>query len=133
MVCDWGMSDLGPLAYGKKEEAIFLGREIAQHRDYSEDTAIRIDAEVKKIITTAYSRAKTTLESHRDALERIALALLERESLDANQIRTLIEGKPLPERPPTTSNQPPAQALPSTEPKPVTRPELRPAPGFSKG
>ncbi len=133
MVCDWGMSDLGPLAYGKKEEAIFLGREIAQHRDYSEDTAIRIDAEVKKIITTAYSRAKTTLESHRDALERIALALLERESLDANQIRTLIEGKPLPERPPTTSSQPPASAVPSTEPKPVTRPELRPAPGFSKG
>ncbi len=133
MVCDWGMSDLGPLAYGKKEEAIFLGREIAQHRDYSEDTAIRIDAEVKKIITTAYSRAKTTLESHRDALERIALALLERESLDANQIRTLIEGKPLPERPPTTTNQPPASAVPSLEPKPVTRPELRPAPGFSKG
>jgi cell division protease FtsH len=132
MVCDWGMSDLGPLAYGKKEEAIFLGREIAQHRDYSEDTAIRIDAEVKKIITTAYSRAKTTLESHRDALERIALALLERESLDANQIRTLIEGKPLPERPPTTTNQPPASAVPSLEPKPVTRPELRPAPGFSK-
>jgi len=57
MVCDWGMSDLGPLAYGKKEEAIFLGTRDAQHRDYSEDTAIRIDLEVKKIVTTAYSRA----------------------------------------------------------------------------
>jgi cell division protease FtsH len=131
MVCDWGMSELGPLAYGKKEEAIFLGREIAQHRDYSEDTAIRIDLEVKKIVTTAYSRARTTLESHRDALERIAVALLEREVLDANQIRLLIEGKPLPERPAVPP--PPAPAVPSAEPKPVGRPELRPAPGFTKG
>ena len=54
MVCDWGMSDLGPLAFGKKEEAIFLGREIAQHRDYSEDTAIQIDDEVRRIVTGAY-------------------------------------------------------------------------------
>ena len=132
MVCDWGMSDLGPLAFGKKEEAIFLGREIAQHRDYSEDTAIRIDNEVKKIVTTAYSRARTTLEGHRDALERIAVALLEREALDAAQIRALIEGKTLPDRPSSSSNTPPAQAVPSSEPKPAVRPELRPAPGFSK-
>ncbi len=131
MVCDWGMSELGPLAYGKKEEAIFLGREIAQHRDYSEDTAIRIDLEVKKIVTTAYSRARTTLESHRDALERIAVALLEREVLDGSQIRQLIEGKPLAERP--AAPPPPAPALPSAEPKQVGRPELRPAPGFTKG
>jgi cell division protease FtsH len=134
MVCDWGMSDLGPLSFGKKEEAIFLGREIAQHRDYSEETAIRIDSEVKRIVTTAYSRARTTLESHRDALERIAVALLEREALDAMQIHTLIEGKPLPERPKTPpSTTPSAPAVPSTEPKPVTRPKgLEPAPGFSK-
>jgi len=131
MVCDWGMSDLGPLSFGKKEEAIFLGREIAQHRDYSEETAIRIDGEVKKIVTTAYSRARATLESHRDALERIAVALLEREVLDANQIRLLIDGKPLPERP--SAPPPPAPALPAAEPKPVARPELRPAPGFTKG
>jgi cell division protease FtsH len=135
MVCDWGMSELGPLAFGKKEEAIFLGREIAQHRDYSEDTAIRIDAEVKKIVTSAYSRAKTTLESHRDALERIAVALLEREVLDAVEVRTLIEGKPLMERAKTSSvpPPPPTSAVPSSEPKPVSRPELRPAPGFTKG
>jgi cell division protease FtsH len=130
MVCDWGMSELGPLSFGKKEEAIFLGREIAQHRDYSEETAICIDSEVKKIVSTAYSRARTTLESHRDALERIGLALLEREVLDAAQIRILIEGKPLPER--AATPPPPAPAVPSAEPKPVTRPELRPAPGFSK-
>ncbi|HET9401533.1 MAG TPA: ATP-dependent zinc metalloprotease FtsH [Candidatus Acidoferrales bacterium] len=135
MVCDWGMSELGPLAFGKKEEAIFLGREIAQHRDYSEDTAIRIDGEVKKIVTTAYSRAKTTLESHRDALERIAVALLEREVLDAAEVRTLIEGKPLMDRstPSAVPPPPPTSAVPSTEPKPVSRPELRPAPGFTKG
>jgi len=135
MVCDWGMSELGPLAFGKKEEAIFLGREIAQHRDYSEDTAIRIDGEVKKIVTSAYSRAKTTLESHRDALERIAVALLEREVLDAVEVRTLIEGKPLMERTkaPSAPPPPPTSAVPSAEPKPVSRPELRPAPGFTKG
>ena len=55
MVCEWGMSPLGPLTFGKKEEAIFLGREIAQHRDYSEDTAIKIDAEVRSIVTNGYS------------------------------------------------------------------------------
>src|SRR6266852_887927 len=58
MVCEWGMSELGPLAYGKKEEAIFLGREIAQHRDYSEDTAIQIDKEVKRIVNGGYENAK---------------------------------------------------------------------------
>src|SRR5437870_10691229 len=68
MVCEWGMSNLGPLAYGKKEEAIFLGREITQHRDYSEDTAIQIDQEVKKIVNGGYERAKKTLSSNRDVL-----------------------------------------------------------------
>jgi len=129
MVCDWGMSELGPLAFGKKEEAIFLGREIAQHRDYSEDTAIRIDQEVKKIVTNSYGRARNILETNKEALERIAQALLEREVLDATELKLLIENKPLPEKPPT----PPAQPLPGTEPKPATRPELRPAPGFPKG
>src|SRR3974390_2298765 len=132
MVCDWGMSSLGPLAFGKKEEAIFLGREIAQHRDYSEDTAIRIDQEVHGIVTTAYNNARSILENNRDTLERVAIALLEREVLDANELKLLIEGKPLPEKvrpaPPT-----PPQPLPGAEPRPAPRPELRPAPGFSKG
>jgi cell division protease FtsH len=131
MVCDWGMSELGPLSFGKKEEAIFLGREINQHRDYSEETAIRIDSAVKNIVTNAYSRARTTLEGNRDALERIAQALLERESLDGNEIRMLIDGKTLVDKPRATP--PSAPAVPSTEPKPVARPELRPAPGFTKG
>jgi cell division protease FtsH len=127
MVCDWGMSGLGPLAFGKKEEAIFLGREIAQHRDYSEDTAIRIDQEVKKIVTTAYGKARTTLETNREAVERVAQALLEREVLDASEIGLLVEGKALPEKPRT----PPPQPAPGKEPTPA-RPELRPAPGLTK-
>jgi cell division protease FtsH len=132
MVCEWGMSELGPLAYGKKEEAIFLGREIAQHRDYSEDTAIRIDQEVHKIVTGAYDRARNILNTGRDTLERIAQALLEREVLDANEIKLLIEGKPLPDKA-RTAPPPAAPPVPGTEPKPAPRPELRPAPGFTKG
>src|SRR5579864_4348062 len=77
MVCEWGMSEMGPLAYGKKEEAIFLGREIAQHRDYSEDTANKIDAEVHLIVTTSYKTARNILEANREILERVALALLD--------------------------------------------------------
>jgi cell division protease FtsH len=132
MVCDWGMSSLGPLAYGKKEEAIFLGREIAQHRDYSEDTAIRIDREVHGIVTAAYNNARGVLENNRETLERIAVALLDREVLDATELRLLMENKPLPEKVRPAPPSPP-QPLPGAEPKPAPRPELRPAPGFSKG
>ena len=101
MVCEWGMSDLGPLTFGKKEEQIFLGREIAQHRDYSEDTAIKIDAEVRKLVSQGYETAKRILEVNRDALQRIAAALLEREVLDASEIKLLVDGKELPAKPPT--------------------------------
>jgi cell division protease FtsH len=132
MVCEWGMSTLGPLAYGKKEEAIFLGREIAQHRDYSEDTAIRIDQEVHSIVSAAYDNAHGVLENNRETLERIALALLDREVLDAVELKLLMENKPLPEKVRPAPPSPP-QPLPGAEPKQVPRPELRPAPGFSKG
>jgi cell division protease FtsH len=131
MVCEWGMSELGPLAFGKKDEAIFLGREITQHRDYSEDTAIQIDREVRRIVSSGYEKAKNVLTSNRETLERIALALLEREVIDANEVKMLMEGKPLPEKP-RTPPTPPPQAAPSTDPK-VVRPELRPAPGFTRG
>ena len=66
MVCEWGMSELGPLTFGKKEEQIFLGREIAQHRDYSEDTAIKIDEEVQKLVKRGYDTAKDLLEANRE-------------------------------------------------------------------
>jgi cell division protease FtsH len=97
MVCEFGMSDLGPLAYGKNQQEIFLGRDLATQRDFSEDTAIKIDQEVKKFVVTGYQRAKDVLTSNRDALVRIAEALLVREVLDASEVNLLIEGKPLPE------------------------------------
>jgi cell division protease FtsH len=98
MVCEWGMSDaMGPLTFGKKEEQIFLGREIAQHQDYSEDTAIRIDQEVKGIVTEQYERAHHVLTEHRDGLQRIAEALLTTEVLDGEQVRRLAAGASLEE------------------------------------
>jgi cell division protease FtsH len=96
MVCEWGMSELGPLSFGKKEEQIFLGREISQHRDYSEETAIRIDEEVKRIISTAYSRARVIIEQQSNSLVRVAEMLLERESLDGAEVRTIMDGGELP-------------------------------------
>jgi cell division protease FtsH len=96
MVCEFGMSALGPLTFGKKEEQIFLGREIAQHRDYSEATAVKIDEEVRRMIGQGYDTAKGILSGNREALIRIALALLDREVLDANEIKLIIEGKELP-------------------------------------
>ncbi len=131
MVCEWGMSVLGPLTFGKKEEAIFLGREIAQHRDYSEDTAIKIDGEVRSIVTNGYSRARNILETQPDKLERIAQALLDREVLDAVELKLLMEGKPLPEKiPPPPPAAPP---VPTKEPQLSLRPEPRPIPGLAKG
>jgi cell division protease FtsH len=95
MVCEWGMSELGPLSFGKKEEQIFLGREIAQHRDYSEDTAIKIDEQVKKLVQTGYDRALKVIEEKSDALVRVAEALLEREVLDGAEVKQIIDGIPL--------------------------------------
>jgi len=96
MVCEYGMSRLGPLTFGKKEEQIFLGREIAQHRDFSEETARQIDLEVRRLIDDAYQSAHSILEAHQDAMHRMAAALLERETIDAEEVRMLIEGKELP-------------------------------------
>jgi len=123
MVCEWGMSDLGPMTFGKKEEQIFLGREIAQHRDYSEDTAIKIDQEVRKLVNKGYTTAKQILSDNRDALERIARALIEREVLDANEIKMVVEGQELP----------PVQPPPSKDDgvQHVIKPELQP--GRAKG
>src|SRR5437868_1831823 len=92
MVCEYGMSELGPLTFGKKEEQIFLGREIAQHRDFSEETAIRIDSEVRKIVTEQYVRATKIIQENRDTLGRLSETLLERESLDGVQIRRIVAG-----------------------------------------
>ncbi len=108
MVCEYGMSELGPLTFGKKEEQIFLGREIAQHRDYSEETSIRIDSEVRKIVTEQYERARRIIEENCDTMVRLAEALLEHESLDGVQIRRIVAGLPLvedTEEPSTVSSE----------------------------
>jgi cell division protease FtsH len=104
MVCEYGMSDMGPLTFGKKEEQIFLGREIAQHRDFSEDTAIKIDQQVKKIVTAQYERAKAIIEENRETMIRLAECLLERESLDGVEIRRIVAGLPLDENPPAVDS-----------------------------
>jgi cell division protease FtsH len=96
MVCEWGMSDaMGPLTFGKKEEQIFLGREIAQHQDYSEDTALKIDHEVKRFVTENYQRSRAVLAENKDTLVKMADALLAREVLDADQVKRIVAGVPL--------------------------------------
>jgi cell division protease FtsH len=102
MVCEWGMSEkLGPLTFGKNEEHIFLGREFARHKDYSEDTAILIDREIRRIVTDCASKARQILEENLERLHALARALLERESLDGEEIARILragtfEGAPAP-------------------------------------
>ncbi len=97
MVCEWGMSEkLGPLTYGQKEEEIFLGKQIILQKNYSEDTAIAIDEEAKKIVTTCMKRAEKILNDNIDTLHRLSHALLEREILDAIEIDAIIRGEELP-------------------------------------
>ncbi len=95
MVCEWGLSSMGPLTFGKKDEQPFLGREMSQHRDYSEATAIRIDAEVRNLVTEGYNRARKLIEDHKEAMVRVSEALLEREVLDGSEVIALIDGKEL--------------------------------------
>jgi cell division protease FtsH len=122
MVCQYGMSSLGPMTFGKQEEQIFLGREIAQHRDYSESTAVSIDDEVRKLIIMGYERAKIILTENREGLIRIAETLLERESLDATEIQMLINGQALEER-----RTPRIETKPE-KPTPLPAKNVRPAP-----
>jgi cell division protease FtsH len=118
---------MGPLTFGKKEEQIFLGREIAQHRDFSEETAIRIDEQVKKIVTAQFDRAKAIIEDNRDTMVRLAECLLERESLDGVEIRRIIAGLPLDDAQPVadlgSDDERPQLKEPSAKPlKPILPP-----------
>ena len=129
MVCEFGMSALGPMTFGKKEEQIFLGREIAQHRDFSEDTAKQIDVEVRAFVDAAYKSAYSLLDSNHDIMHRMAVALLERETLDAAEIKLIIEGKELP---------PIKSALAAVDPgsgegQKILKPEGGRKPGFNEG
>ena len=101
MVCEWGMSEkMGPLSFGKKEESIFLGRELATHSDYSPQTALEIDAEVRRIVMENYERAKVIVVEHLETLKQMAEALLVYETLDTAEIEAVIEGRPIPPRRP---------------------------------
>jgi cell division protease FtsH len=129
MVCEYGMSRLGPLTFGKKEEQIFLGREIAQHRDFSEETARQIDLEVRRLIDEAYQSAHGIVESNADVMHRIAAALLERETIDAEEVKMLIEGKELP---PLLSNLATPSDTGGNDVQEVLKPESR-GPGYPEG
>ena len=126
MVCEYGMSELGPLTFGKKEEQIFLGREISQHRDYSEDTAIKIDQEVKKIVAEQYERATSIITGNRETMVRLSETLLERETLDGVQIRRIVAGLSIDDEEPAPSKDDegrPQLKEPATNPlKPILPP-----------
>jgi cell division protease FtsH len=126
MVCEFGMSSLGPITFGKKEEQIFLGREISQHRDFSEETAKLIDKEVRVLVDAGYQSAVQILSSHKDIMHRMSAALLEREVLDANEIKLIIEGKDLPPvKIPSSGNDGGVQQ--------VLKPEVARNPGLAPG
>ncbi len=121
MVCEYGMSNMGPLTFGKKEEQIFLGREISQHRDFSEETARQIDAEVRGLVDSAYKSAHSILEGNPEIMHRLATALLERETLDGYEIRQVIDGTPLPpvNKPNDGGSAPAVQTVIKPESKPA--------------
>ena len=99
MVTRFGMNDsLGPLTYGRKEELVFLGKEIGEQRDYSEAVAHQIDEEVRQIIMRAYDRAKTVIEEHREQMDRIVNYLMERETLSATEFTAAFDGRTMPKR-----------------------------------
>ncbi|KHK04494.1 ATP-dependent zinc metalloprotease FtsH [Desulfovibrio sp. TomC] len=119
MVCSWGMSEvLGPLSYGEREDEIFLGKDLVHHRNFSEETSRQIDAEVRKIVESAYRRARSILESEGEALESIAKALLERETITGDEIDRLLRGETLPPpEPPVGTTGGTAASAPGTGPE----------------
>ena len=129
MVCEYGMSSLGPLTFGKKEEQIFLGREISQHRDYSEDTAIKIDNEVRRIVAEQYERAEKIIRENQDAMVRLAEALLEFETLDSIQIRRVVAGLPLDAAPVSDNDDDGSPENEGSADKPFKKPILPPITG----
>ena len=97
MVCQWGMSEkLGPMTFGESQDQVFLGKELVQHKDFSEDTSRLIDSEVRRIIDTAYVTAKKLLSENEESLHAVSEALLERETIDASDLETLMTGGELP-------------------------------------
>jgi cell division protease FtsH len=131
MVCHWGMSDkLGMIQYGDDNEYVFLGREMMRSKDYSEQIAQEIDAEVKRIIDEGYQRAKTMIDTHRDKLEMIAQKLLEYETLDGPQVEEIVRTGNFSPPPPTQASEPPSGAQAVTPLPEVIKPAPPHLPGL---
>jgi cell division protease FtsH len=125
MVCEWGMSDLGMVEYGENQEHVFLARDLGSKRDYSEETAKKIDSEIKRLIDSAYERAKTLLLKHREELEALARALLEYETLDGAHVKDIMEhGRLL--NPPRSKPPAPPSVAPDNAPAAAGDEELPP-------
>jgi cell division protease FtsH len=136
MVTEYGMSDkLGPLSLGKRHGPVFLGRDLVESRNYSEEIAYEIDKEIRRIIDECYDKARAAIIEHRQPLERIARALLEHESLEADELEHLFRGEPLPQRRGGSSGEPePAPEAPAAETRPrpeAPLPQFRPKPEAS--
>jgi cell division protease FtsH len=138
MVCEWGMSKLGPLSYGSTEEPVFLGRDFSQRPEYSQQTAEQIDREVQRLVQDGYHRAKGLLERYREVLDRVALDLLEHESLDGEAVYRIIQQMtgenlappPAPKAdagPPAGPTPEPARPEPHTPTLPGLTPKISPA------
>jgi cell division protease FtsH len=131
MVQRWGMSEkLGPLVYGKKEELVFLGKELGEQRDYSEAIAQQIDGEVQRIVNEAHETALRVLKEHREQLDRVATTLIEIESLDQEEFEKVWNGEDLPklDTPSSTPPAPPRPSKPSPEPPTPAGNKPNPAP-----
>ncbi len=104
MVCEWGMSEkLGPVSFGKKDEQIFLGREMATHKNYSEATAVEIDGEIRLIVEQNYARVQELLASNVENLHKVSLALIEKENLSGDEIDRILAGETLPPEAPAAA------------------------------
>ncbi len=127
MVTQWGMSDpLGPMVYGENEGEVFLGRSITTHKNVSEATMQQVDAEIRRIINEQYGLARKLIEDNRDKVEIMAKSLLEWETIDADQINDIMEGRPpRPPKPPATTQAPPPSQ--GSAPAPVTATPAREA------
>ena len=114
MVTEWGMSDaLGPMVYGENEGEVFLGRSVTTHKNVSETTMQKVDAEIRRIIDQQYGLSRRLIEENRDKVETMAKALLEWETLDSDQISDIMDGRsPRPPRPTATAPQPPPSSAP---------------------
>ncbi|KMY65760.1 cell division protein FtsH [Desulfocarbo indianensis] len=123
MVCEWGMSDMGPLAFGKHDEQIFLGREISQHRDYSEETARAIDKEVYRLVNEAHQEARNIIKENEDKLHKLAEALLVEETLDSEAVDAIVTGRPRKPKPRVVE---PVRAASQPEDEPAAQNEEEP-------